>query len=344
MAAHFDAPLRNDHDALLRNDHDAPPRDDPARAAPPAADSPKVTAALAYAMRCLRGHRPFGIITGNAASLASLVNRLTADCQARDDLHLVRALSPTDSVQVFLADCLAQLGFELGQAGLDDMHNLLVVFLQHEAARGRRTVAVVENTCLFGPRVLEFMQTLAKVRGGATPAMTLLLTGSGQLHRVLDSPGMAEHQHFTRERFDLDRALLSVVPDGGLPGISGPGSTARLLRQRSEAVSPGRPSVVIMLDGRILARRLLALGRVLIGRGPTSDLRLDSRYVSRNHAALLVAEDHVVIIDLQSTNATLVNGQEASSRRLEHGDIIAIGNFRLRFDTRPLANNGARPD
>lgn len=314
---------------------DAPVRINKAESGNLAPDPPTVTAALAYAMRCLRGHRAFGVITGSPGNLASLLARLDADCRARDDLHLIRVQSPTDSVQEFLGQCLAQLGFELQQAGLDDLHNLFVVFLQHEGARGRRTVAIVESTELHGPRVLEFMQTLARVRGGATPAMTLVLTGSAQLHHVLDSPGMAEQHHATRERFDLDRALVSVVPDTGLPGINGPGSTARLLRLRSEEIRTTQQGIVVMLDGRIIERRVLVPGRVLIGRAPASDLHLNSRYVSRNHAALVVATDHVLVIDLQSTNATLVNGQEVASRRLEHGDIIAIGNYRLRFDTRP---------
>lgn len=337
MAALFEAPARSEsvRSESARID---PGQVDPNQSGHLPPDTPTITAALAYATRCLRGHRPFGVITGTGGNLDRLISRLTALYQSRDDLHLIHAPSPTDSVQVFLGDCLAQLGFELQQAGLDDLHNLLVVFLQHEGARGRRTVVVLENTELFGPRVLEFMQTLVKVRSGATPAMTLLLTGSSQLHRILDSPGMAEFHHCTRERFDLDRALMSVVPDAGLPGINGPGSTARLLRLQPEATCASQRSVVVMLDGRIVARRALTPGRVLIGRSPASDLRLNSRYVSRNHAALVVTLENVLVVDLQSTNATLVNGQEMASQQLEHGDILAIGNFRLRFDTRPLKN------
>ncbi|MEZ5566422.1 MAG: FHA domain-containing protein [Gammaproteobacteria bacterium] len=305
---------------------------------PPCA--PSVIAALAYSTRCLRGHRPFGVITGTGVDLANLLERLTADCQARDDLHLIRVASPTDSVQVFLSDCLAQLGFELLQAALDDLHNLLIVFLRHESARGRRTVAIIESTEQFGPRVLEFMQTLVKVRGGTTPAMTFVLTGSSKLHRILDSPGMAGHQQFTRERFDLDRSLMSVVPAAALPGVNGPGSTARLLGQRAEVTTVQKRSLIVMLDGKIVERRELVPGRVLIGRSPSSNLRLNSRYVSRHHAALVVTLDKVLVVDLQSTNATLVNGQETASQKLEHGDILAIGNFRVRFDSRVQVTPG----
>lgn len=296
-------------------------------------DPARVTAGLAYINRCLRGHRPFGVLTGSARGMAELADRAATTFEAREDLHAVRVTTPTDSVQAFLANCLAQLGFELYQAGLDDLHNLLVVFLRHEGARGRRTVAIVEGTEHCGPRVLEFMQTLSKVRAGATPAITFLLTGSRDLHRVLDSPGMAGMRPFTRERFDLDRSLAWVTPGDkprqaprpAMPG-QGPAPAA------AGDIAPG--SVVVMLDGALIERRLLAPGRLVIGRSPQSGLRLDSRYVSRHHAVLIITADAVTVVDLRSTNATLVNGIAASSQQLEHGDIVAIGNFRLRYDRR----------
>lgn len=299
-------------------------------------DPVDVTAGLAYINRCLRGHRPFGVLTGSACSLATLVARASLVIESREDVHAIRLSLPTDSVQAFLTDCLAQLGFELVEPGLDDLHNLLVVFLRHEGARGRRTVAIVEATEHCGPRVLEFMQTLCRVRAGATPAITFLLTGSRDLHRVLDSQGMAGLRQFTRERFDLDRALAWVTPANKPVPLVPTGSGNR----RSEAgtsapAGPAPRQVIVMLDGTVVERRTLAPGKLVVGRSPKSGLRLDSRYVSRHHAMLIVTADSVTVIDLQSTNATLVNGQAATSRQLEHGDLLAIGNFRLRYDCRP---------
>jgi hypothetical protein len=267
--------------------------------------------------------------------MAALVEHAAATCEAREDLHAVRVRTPTDSVQTFLATCLAQLGFELVQAGLDDLHNLLVVFLRHEGARGRRTVAIIEGTEHCGPRVLEFMQTLSKVRAGPTPAITFVLTGSRDLHRVLDSTGMAGLRQFTRERFDLDRSLAWVTP-GNKPVLAArpeaPDQGARPLAHVATETTPGR--LIVMLDGAIIERRTLVPGRLVIGRSPQSGLRLDSRYVSRHHAALIITTDDVSIIDLRSTNTTLVNGKVTTGQQLEHGDLVAIGNFRLRYDCR----------
>ena len=107
---------------------------------------------------------------------------------------------------------------------------------------------------------------------------------------------------------------------------------------REGGPSAGEPepgTIIVLLDGAIVERRKLVPGKLVIGRSPHSGLRLDSRYVSRNHAVLVVTAGSVTVIDLQSTNSTLVNGQSATSQQLEHGDLLAIGNFRLRYDCRP---------
>lgn len=298
-------------------------------------DSAGVTAGLAYVSRCLRGHRPFGIITGSTGRLDTLVDRVTADCGAREDLHTVRIAVPTDSVHTFLATCLAQLGFELRQAVIEDLHNLMVVFLRHESARGRRTVAIIEATDQYGPHVLEFMQTLSKVRAGATPAMTFILVGSPGLHRILDSRGMSALQQFTRERFDLDRSLAWVSTSGKASALAGPWSGGKSLNQGAVATDSATRRLVVMRDGVITEQQVLTPGRLLIGRGPQCGLRLDSPYVSRHHAVLTITPDAVVVVDLRSTNTTLVNGEVIASQSLEHDDLIAIGNFRLRYDCRP---------
>ena len=292
-------------------------------------DAPGITASLAYVDRCLRGHRPFAIATGAAPAVAQVTGRVTALLTARPELHVVHLSTPVETAYGFLKACLDQVGFELGPAGLDDLHNLFVLFLRHEAARGRRTVVLVEGTEHCGPRVLELMQALAKVRAGATVPVTFVLTGSRELHRVLDSPGMAGLRAFTRERFDLDKALAWVPASGG----TRPDPSAAVLPANERAVAaPGR--VVVMRDGIILARVPLEPGRLVIGRSQRCGLPLDSRFVSRQHAMLVVAKEDVSVVDLQSTNGTLVNGQPVTSRVLEHGDLIGIGNFRLRYDCR----------
>ena len=87
-----------------------------------------------------------------------------------------------------------------------------------------------------------------------------------------------------------------------------------------------------MLDGVIIERRLLVRGRLLIGRSRHNDLCLQSRFVSRNHAVLIVTDTEAHVVDLRSTNPTRVNGQPVQNRALAAGDLLSIGNYQLRFD------------
>lgn len=295
-------------------------------------DDAAMTAAMAYVGRCLRGHRPFAIITGSRnGGVEGLAACIEADYRGREDLHVIRLDEPRENVQSFLAACLTQLGFDLFEAGLDDLHNLLVVFLRHESARGRRTVIIIHNAERSGPRVLEFLHTLAKIRAGPTPALSIVMTGSRSLHRVIDSPGMAAMKGMTRERFDLDRAFAWISPAAGVraePERVQPGNS-REPPATSLAVAQHR--LVVTLDGAVIEQRSLTSGWLRIGRSRRSGLCLDSRFVSRNHAALLVSGEDATIVDLGSTNGTLVDGDEVSNRILPSGAIISIGNFRLGY-------------
>ena len=294
----------------------------------PATRAAALTAASAYVHRCLRGQRPFAVLSGSLQqSLSSLLDHIAGDCEARDDLHFVRINAPGDSIRDFLMRTLTQLGFELQAVEIDDLRNLLMVFLRHEGGHGRRTVFLIEHTERCGPRVLEFLQELSRVRVAAIPAATFVLAGTAVLCRILDSPGMAGLKQFTRERFDIDAALVRIA-ETGLKVV--PGRPASLLI--APAAEPRRRSLVVMLDGAILERRVLACGRLLIGRSQHNDLCLPSRFVSRHHAVLIVTEAGAHVVDLRSTNPTRVNGQSVQNHALAAGDLLSIGDYQLRFD------------
>jgi pSer/pThr/pTyr-binding forkhead associated (FHA) protein len=67
-------------------------------------------------------------------------------------------------------------------------------------------------------------------------------------------------------------------------------------------------------------------GEFVFGRGPECHVRPNSPWVSRQHCMLCVAEDHIEIRDLGSSNGTLVNGVRVlDGRQLEDGDKVQIG-------------------
>jgi hypothetical protein len=70
----------------------------------------------------------------------------------------------------------------------------------------------------------------------------------------------------------------------------------------------------------------LRRGETLIGRSPYCSIVISSSLVSREHAALRLDGDTLVLADLGSTNGTSVNGEPLGApRTLQPGDVVRIG-------------------
>jgi pSer/pThr/pTyr-binding forkhead associated (FHA) protein len=54
--------------------------------------------------------------------------------------------------------------------------------------------------------------------------------------------------------------------------------------------------------------------------------------VSRHHAEIRADQHGLFIVDMGSTNGTLVNGIAIDTHRLLHGDIVSIGDHDLRVE------------
>jgi serine phosphatase RsbU (regulator of sigma subunit) len=76
----------------------------------------------------------------------------------------------------------------------------------------------------------------------------------------------------------------------------------------------------------------LVKSRVTIGRSRESDIFLPDQWLSRHHAEILQRADGYYVLDLQSKNGTLLNGQPVrDERRLREGDVITLGEHSLTF-------------
>ena len=71
---------------------------------------------------------------------------------------------------------------------------------------------------------------------------------------------------------------------------------------------------------------------IQIGRAPGCEIVLDDRNVSRRHAEIRRRGPVVVLVDLDSTNGTIVNGRRVREHPLSDGDRITLGNSRLTFE------------
>jgi two-component system cell cycle response regulator len=72
----------------------------------------------------------------------------------------------------------------------------------------------------------------------------------------------------------------------------------------------------------------------IIGRAPTAHIFVDDKSVSKFHCKLVMAGGDVSLIDLESTNKTIVNGRQIPPlmpHKLQNNDQIKVGNIIFKF-------------
>jgi pSer/pThr/pTyr-binding forkhead associated (FHA) protein len=79
-------------------------------------------------------------------------------------------------------------------------------------------------------------------------------------------------------------------------------------------------------------REFTLVDHITIGRDVASEFPLmRDTHVSASHARILRDGDAVMVLDLQSTNGTKVNGTPVENRmKLQTGDVLSIGLSELR--------------
>jgi pSer/pThr/pTyr-binding forkhead associated (FHA) protein len=98
-----------------------------------------------------------------------------------------------------------------------------------------------------------------------------------------------------------------------------------------EVVSHGAALVVRSGGGRVGETFSLEGERLSIGRRPESNIFLDDVTVSRDHALLVKRGGAYYLDDCGSLNGTYVNRQRVDSHRLEDGDEMQIGKYKLSY-------------
>jgi len=181
------------------------------------------------------------------------------------------------------------------------------------------------------------------------------LTREMDLHRSVGVRGLIAPNHFDvflatpdYERFEsfgdvLNRELVEAVREHAAAErylFLGPIeivihedpdlSTSTFAIESEVREGEGGPSDFLVLpDGRKVG---IADDVVTIGRLPECAVVLDDPNVSRRHAQLRREGQHVVVVDLGSTNGTKVNGVPVREQRLAPGDSVTVGTTTMRFE------------
>ena len=103
-----------------------------------------------------------------------------------------------------------------------------------------------------------------------------------------------------------------------------------IVSQLKQAASgPGMGSLVLPSGERVD----IAEAPIVIGRLPECRVSVNDSNISRRHAEVRMTPTAYVVVDLGSTNGTMVNGIKiAGEQRLRDGDIISVGSTHLRFE------------
>lgn len=149
-------------------------------------------------------------------------------------------------------------------------------------------------------------------------------------NRSLDQP-----QTIDEAAVQVAMSKLSALKDPGSRSTTQKLKRLELNEAGGTASEAGR--LVVCVNG-IEDFELPLTGSIVIGRSRGSDLRLNSRLISRHHAAITpTLNGRYLISDLNSTNGMLVNGNFVRRSVLEDGDVIDLCEFRIRVELNSAA-------
>jgi hypothetical protein len=137
-------------------------------------------------------------------------------------------------------------------------------------------------------------------------------------------------------------ALLARQEAGGVDPDGDPVTATYRIDEAGELVpveigevTAHGPALVIRAGGGRVGESFAVRGeRMSIGRRPDADVFLDDITVSRDHALLIARGDQWHLDDCGSLNGTYVNRHRIDSQRLEEGDEVQIGKYKLTFHAR----------
>ncbi len=105
---------------------------------------------------------------------------------------------------------------------------------------------------------------------------------------------------------------------------------------RLKAADEEPPALVVLMgpNGYVGRQFPLTVAEMVIGRSVESHVFIDDKSVSRSHAQIRVSGSEVVIIDMGSSNKTLINGtllHPMTPQKLRNNDQVKTGNVIFKF-------------
>lgn len=91
------------------------------------------------------------------------------------------------------------------------------------------------------------------------------------------------------------------------------------------------PQITIIAGAENVGKSFPVNGTISIGRSHTNQVILRDAKVSRQHAEIKMRDNECILIDLNSSNGSMVNGQKIHEHILSPNDEIQIGDYVLQY-------------
>ena len=264
---------------------------------------------------------------------------------------------------------LSQFGVEVIPEGDEQMLQVLSNYASEQTRLGRTPVLLIDNADRLGSSTLSLLNWLAALDVQDRWALRIVLTGKERLAELAAKHSMRnlERRHpavFSLNPMSLREAVIylrtrMIVAGGEDPEDVFPLEVCENLHELSRGW-PGRlndfaleslgrmgelrdtrsvPLVILTRDGRTIAEYALTKRESIVGRDKMADIVVDDRYVSKLHAMFQLYANGIVLLDLNSTNGTLVNSVETKKAVLRNNDIISLGQHRLKVENVPAISD-----
>jgi type II secretory pathway predicted ATPase ExeA len=320
--------------------------------------------AMRFLSAALAQPNGIALIQGPDGSGKSTIARSQRDWSARqspvallDGTHM----SPRD----LLAGMLSQFGIDRVAEHDEKKLQQLNTFMAEQARKGHAPVLIIDNIDRASASTLRLLDWLSSLDAGSDIALRLVLTGKEKLASLLQQDSMRslarrrpsiyslnplstqEAMIYLRTRyiaaggegseriFPVETCEELREKSRGWPGQLNSHAAEALNRMTELQSAQVRPRITVTRDGLTMDVIELTERKYVIGRTEMADITLDDAYVSKTHAMLQVFKNAIVLLDLNSTNGTLVNSSMAIKRILRNNDIISLGRYRLKLENAP---------
>lgn len=92
--------------------------------------------------------------------------------------------------------------------------------------------------------------------------------------------------------------------------------------------------IYVTLDNRVVQKKPVDKDIFSIGREGDNDIHINNLAISRHHAEISIDGGKFFIKDLDSANGTFLNGVKINYAELYPGDVVSIGKYALKIESR----------